>query len=506
MPTMTQAGYKPPEMPIPKAPKQQPPGKRLPVKKKKTGKKHGKKKKRLNGAAIASLVIFAAAVLIGAGMLYLYAVTQPYTHAYLQGTMVMGYPLGGATQEDVQSLLDKIEAENVDTWQLEISCQNQNYTISAKDVKLAIDREATLAPLWALGHEGSMLSCFADMVELRHEPQSAEPVLTYDLAAVDELFEAVRADVDCEPVDATVIFTPGSAEPFVFTDEELGYKLELDGIREEIERHIRSLTPGTLELEPKVIEPETYRAALENAVVMRSRMVVQLEGDKAGIANAALAVRALNGKRIDAGKTLSFNKAIGSRSAEKGYVEAAEPAYGADAVGIGGGVCQASTILYRTALLGGIEITERNTAVRPVSYCPMGQEAAVSEQGLDLVLRNQMQSPLFIMTRTYESDGKTFAEITLIGEALGRKYALESASKETETISEPVYVRDREGRYATYSDQHVPVSEALTGYMSLVERVTLDKEGEEIARETISENVYEAVPPMIYVGVTQREE
>ena len=102
MPTMTQAGYKPPEKPIKKAPKPQPP--------KKKKKKHSKKKKRISGAAIVSLAIFAAAVLIGAGTIYVYAVTQPYADAYLPGTMVMGYPLSGATQEDVYSLMDQIEA------------------------------------------------------------------------------------------------------------------------------------------------------------------------------------------------------------------------------------------------------------------------------------------------------------------------------------------------------------------------------------------------------------
>ena len=134
----------------------------------------------------------------------------------------------------------------------------------------------------------------------------------------------------------------------------------------------------------------------------------------------------------------------------------------------------------------------------------MGQEAAVSDQGLDLKIRNQTDTPVFLMARTYESDGKTFAELTLIGEALGVRYAIESLSEETGMIEEPVYVRDREGRYATYSDEHVPVSDALAGYEAAVYRVTLDQDGHETAREVISEDVYEAVPPMIYVGVTER--
>ena len=39
-----------------------------------------------------------------------------------------------------------------------------------------------------------------------------------------------------------------------------------------------------------------------------------------------------------------------------------------------------------------------------------------------------------------------------------------------------------------------------------VERVTLDENGLEIAAEIVSDSVYEAVPPMIYVGVQQRDE
>lgn len=499
MPTMTKAGYVPPEPPKPpKSPKKKaPPG---PTPKKK---KH-KMKRRMSGAAVASLIIFAAAALIGAGTLYVYAKTQPYQNTYLPGTMLMGYPMEGASQEDALALIGQVEENFLAPWQFELSCMNQTYTVHAQDVKLEIDSEATLAPLWEKGREGGMLSRFLAMMALAREPMAALPVLRYDLSFVDGLIERIRDDVACDPVDATVAFHPGSAQPFVFTDEETGYALDASGVKAQIEQALTRLAPGSMTLEPEVIEPAVYRAALENAITMRSRLVVPLSGSREGVHNAALAVAAMNGARIEPGETLSFNQTIGARTAAGGYMEAEEPAYGANAVGVGGGVCQAATLLYRAALEGGIEIAERNTAAYPVTYCGMGQEAAVSDQGLDLVIRNQTDTPLFVMARTYEDDGKTMAEMTLIGEELGVRYALESISRETGMIEEPVYVRDREGRYATYSDEHVPVGEALMGYISVVERVTLDRDGQETARETISENVYEAVPPMIYVGVTDR--
>ena len=85
------------------------------------------------------------------------------------------------------------------------------------------------------------------------------------------------------------------------------------------------------------------------------------------------------------------------------------------------------------------------------------------------------------------------------------RYALESQILDTQTVTEPVYVRDREGRYATYTDERVPVTSGEPGYSVRVERVTLGAGGEELAREMISEDAYAPVAPAIYVGVTERE-
>lgn len=495
MPTMTRAGYTPPKKENNPAPKLQPPKK-----------KKKKKKRGMSGAAIVSMAVFLLAAAIGAGTIYVYTKTQPYQQAFMPGTMLMGYPLAGATREEALSLLDTIEAEHVQSWKAEITCLNQTYTLTAKDVGLAIDKEATLAPLWAAGREGGMLSRFTQMISMQKDGFVVPyPVLTYDLSAVDALLESIRADVECEPVDATVAYTQGSAEPFAFTDEQTGCVLDTSGAAEAVEESLLRLAPHSAELEPDVIEPERYRAVLENAISLRAQLTVPLEGDAAGIANAVLAAEKLAGLSIGPGQTLSFNETVGRRTQERGYQPAPEPAYGEDVSGVGGGVCQVSTALYRAALLAGMDVKERNAAARPVDYCPMGQEAAVSDQGLDLVICNQTDAYLFVSSRTYQDGKATCLELMLMGEPLGVRYALESLVDETGTIQEPVYVRDREGRYATYSDERVPVSDALPGYSAIVERAALDENGQETGRETVSTNEYAAVPPAIYVGIQERE-
>ena len=494
MPTMTKAGYTPPKAEPKKPEKAQPPKKK---------KKH-KKKRAMSGAAIASLVIALIAAMIGACTIFVYTQTQPYLHTFAPGTMLMGYPLAGATREEAQALIDTIEQEHVSGWQAEIICMNQTYTITSQDVSLSIDKEATLAPLWAAAREGGMLSRYMEMLRMQREPVIANPVLTYDLSVVDTISSIIRADVECESVDATVSFHPGSAQPFAFTDEEIGYTLDTSGVKAEIEQNLLRLKPAGVTLEPKELEPKVYRAELENALLLRGFVTVILEGGEAAVSNAMLAAQQLNGLCVEPGKTLSFNEAVGARTQERGYLPAPEPAYGEDVSGVGGGVCQVSTALYRAALLAGVDVTERSAAVRPVAYCPMGQEAAVSDQGLDLRIANGTDAKLFVTARVYEQDDQYHLQIMLIGAELGKRYALESGVEELPLIEEPVYVRDREGKYAVYTDERVPVSDALPGYMALVERVTLDADGQAIARETISENTYESQAPMIYVGMTER--
>lgn len=496
MPTMTRAGYTPPRQEPPKAPKPQKPKK-----------KRKKKKKGLSGAAVASLAVFLLAAAVGAGTLYVYARTQPYREAFVPGTILMGYPLAGATREDADKLMDALAAEHVDTWQYTLVCMDRTYTLTAQDIRLGIDRERTLDMLWQAGHEGGMLTRYLDMRRLAVEGLvQPYPVLEYDLSAIDALLSRIRADVEREAVDATVAFAPGSAEPFAFTDEEKGYALDVTGVCERIEQELLRLRPGSWALEPTVLEPRIYRAELENAISLRARVTAKVTGGEAEKENVRLAAQALHGLRVDSGAALSFNEAIGARTQENGYLAAPEPAYGEDVSGVGGGVCQVSTALYRAALLGGVDVRERNAAVRPVDYCDMGQEAAVSDQGLDLVLFNQTDAPLFMTARVYEDGGETVLELMLIGETLGRRYRLNSLIDETGTIEEPVYVRDREGQYATYTDERVTVGRALAGYEASVERVTVSKDGLETDAEIVSDSVYEPVPPTIYVGVRQRDE
>lgn len=495
MPGMTKAGYVPPAPEKPPKPAKKPKGK--PVK---------KKKRRLNPAALTSLVVFAVAFVIAAGTLHVFATVEKAADVFALGQMLSGHPLGGLSAEEGAALLDKLTDETVSSWRFDVTCQERTYALTAEDIGLFIDKRATLEPLWQVGKTGNMLERYIALLRAQAERNNVTPVFGYAMEPVDALLAQIKEDTDRESIDATVSFTPGSSTPFRFTDEVVGYELKTEALRTKIEEAILSLTPGSAEMVPDAKQPAVRRDMLESAVTLRSMVRLTLSEDPAALENVRIAAGVLNGLRIEAGEAFSFNEAVGRRTAEGGYQQAAEPAYGVGAVGVGGGVCQVSTALYRAALLGGVEVRERSAAVRPVPYCEMGQEAAVSDQGIDLVLVNPEDTPLFFVMRVYASEnGDDVLEVQIIGAPIDARYALVSSPLETEVITEPVYMQDKTGEYAVYSDERVPGSEAQPGYSVVVERVALSENGEKLSSERISEDVYEAVAPVIYVGVNERE-
>lgn len=491
MPTMTQAGYTPPQTTMP--PKAKPP--------KKKPKRNPKRKKGIGAAGVVSLIVFLVAVLIGSCALFLYAQTAPYSDTFLPGTTVSGYALGGLTAQEGAAALAMLTDDAVSAWRYTLTWNDQTYTLDGAAVSLSVDVAATLDPLWQLGRGGNMLTRYMAMLSLRGDGRAEKPVLTYDMDAVDAFLAGIKADIDCDAVDATVTYLPGNSKPFRFTDEQSGLALNTDEIRARIESSILNLNPETEALKPEELSPNVYRAELESATVLRARLVVSLSGSAAAQANAALAAVQFQNVRIEPGESLSFNQTVGLRTDESGYVEAEEPAYGQDVSGVGGGVCQVSTALYRLALLGELDVKERNAAVYPVAYCDAGQEATVSDQGLDLVIVNPTDMPMFLNARVYEANGGQTMEWQIIGKETDGRFLLESEIETLDAPEEPVYVRDSEGRYATYTDERVPASEAMPGYRATVRRINQDTEQTEV----VSENVYEPVAQIVYVGVQTRD-
>lgn len=112
--------------------------------------------------------------------------------------------------------------------------------------------------------------------------------------------------------------------------------------------------------------------------------------------NLLLASKRLDGLLIPPG-VFSFNQALGPVTEEEGYVEAFVILGDRTEEGVGGGVCQVSTTLFRAFFLAGLPILERRPHSYQVAYYkPPGLDAAVFQPYADLKVLNDTPGHLLV--------------------------------------------------------------------------------------------------------------
>ena len=135
------------------------------------------------------------------------------------------------------------------------------------------------------------------------------------------------------------------------------------------------------------------------------------------IQNIQAASARFHGVLIAPGETFSMGDALGDVSLDNGYAEALI-IYGSRTIkGVGGGVCQVSTTLFRTIFFGGYPVVERYSHAYRVSYYEQTSSGAVDSNlaGLDATVYFPLvdfkftnDSPYWILMETYVSaDART---------------------------------------------------------------------------------------------------
>jgi len=106
--------------------------------------------------------------------------------------------------------------------------------------------------------------------------------------------------------------------------------------------------------------------------------------------NIRLSCEALDGAVLAPGDLLSFNRAVGRRTPERGYQIAPVILRAERQLQIGGGICQTASTLFVAGLLSGLSVSKRHKHSNPVDYVPLGQDATISWPAKDLELRNDL--------------------------------------------------------------------------------------------------------------------
>ena len=448
---------------------------------------------------------------------------RQYDELYCNGVYIDGIALGGMTPEQAyNSVTSQIQQRN-DAWSVSLIYEGRTVTtITADMLGMNVDVGSLLNEAWKPGHtdgNGNELSIHDRYTKMQALEQ--EPYIAYSAApggntgVIDGILASIKEQVEVPAQDAALVeFNLSLNYPFVFTDEVYGRRLDTEPVKERLYQMVSTLESGSVEIKPEVVEPAVKLVDLKKNYELRSSVYTPISSSSTDNRNDNIrtAFSRFNGYTLDPGSKFSFNSVVGQRTEKNGFKTAIEYVYGDHVEGVGGGVCQASSTLYKAVVCAGLQIVTREPHSDAVSYCDYGMDATVYWEGkrkIDFVFKNDTDGPIYIVASVQNDPGnkkRLIAKVSIYGQYMdGVRYEMESRIvKVLDAPEKPQYVKDTAGTYVTYRDQEKTVSKAQEGY--IVESYRVQYVGNEITeKKLLFTDEYPAKAERIYVGVKDRE-
>jgi len=212
----------------------------------------------------------------------------------------------------------------------------------------------------------------------------------------DEFLNELDKQLSIPPKDA-ILDQSGNIIP-----EKAGSQIHRQAFTELFYAHFFTKNTDSIEIPMHTVYPKVDSELLSDISSMRiGRYVTSFNTNNENRStNIRLATSAINNYVIFPGETFSFNKVVGKRTKESGYLKAPVIIRGELDEDIGGGICQVSSTLFNAVDNAGLEIVQRFSHTRKVPYIPPGRDATVSWYGPDFVFRNKYNQPVLIQART----------------------------------------------------------------------------------------------------------
>ena len=227
---------------------------------------------------------------------------------------------------------------------------------------------------------------------------SLEP-LRVDEEALREVVTGWAQQVDIPARDARLRFDPATGAVTVRTPSAAGRRLDVERTLESIRQALANREPRArlwvVSVPPAVDMNRIAEMGIRDLV---STGTTYFAGSSpARVRNIEVAASKFEGVVIPPGGIFSFNEIVEDVSGANGFEDSLIIWGDRTAVGVGGGVCQVSTTVFRAAFLGGFPLVERYNHGYVVSwYGEPGMDATIYTPTVDFKFRNDTDAYLLI--------------------------------------------------------------------------------------------------------------
>jgi len=195
--------------------------------------------------------------------------------------------------------------------------------------------------------------------------------ISMDTQPLEQYLNQIAPKLDRTPQNARFYFDDPTGQLVLVQNATIGRSLDIEATRDAI---MKGILQGQHDI-PLVVKqaqpavPDDATAESLGITGLVSSYTSYFRGSGAPrLQNIKASSERFYGLLIPPNATFSMGDAIGDISLDNGYAEALIIYNGKSITGVGGGVCQVSTTLYRAALYGGYPIVERHYHAYRVFY------------------------------------------------------------------------------------------------------------------------------------------
>ncbi|MBW8012424.1 MAG: hypothetical protein FVQ83_14510 [Chloroflexi bacterium] len=227
----------------------------------------------------------------------------------------------------------------------------------------------------------------------------------------------IQSDLVLEPKNARFYFDDDTRELVLIESAIIGRGLDVEASITQINQQITSGIHSidlVFNLTPPAVTNETTAADL-GITELVSAETTYFYGSSAGrIQNIQTGAAQFHGLFIAPGETFSMVEHLGDISLNSGYAESLIIFGNRTIAGVGGGICQVSTTLFRTVFFGGYPVEERYSHAYRVYYYELNSGGGINRAmaGLDATIYTPLvdfkftnDSPSWILMETYVYPG-----------------------------------------------------------------------------------------------------
>ncbi len=232
-----------------------------------------------------------------------------------------------------------------------------------------------------------------------------------------DMLVPIKNQVDRQPADAKFIFNDDTHQLDVMEDSKVGRTMDIEAsikaINDALLRGEHTVPLAVNEAQPKV--PATATAQeLGITQLVWSETSYFFGSSAERMQNIQAAAARFHGVLVAPGETFSMGATMGDVSLDNGFAEALIIYGGRTIKGVGGGVCQVSTTLFRAVFNAGYPIVERTPHAYRVGYYEQSPSGSPDSRlaGLDATVYFPLvdfkftnDTPYWILMETYMGSG-----------------------------------------------------------------------------------------------------